>query len=353
MKKVIAALCALPLMFAACTQSETEPPTPSEQIGFATHVNKSSKATAEPLTTSNLTKFFVFGSYTTPQNQTTAVHIFNAEPVTKSGDKWTYSDANARYWVKGNRYVFHAYSCNNAAPDRSAPSFIASSSDCEFKRYTCNEDHNHDLIVATATAEGQETGNGTVNFDFKHVLTKVKVTFTTDFPAGYKVAVSNVKFINFYDVANLKVSTAAAPTWSDYGMTKEADANLSDPTFVDLPLTKTDDLTSTNKTVETKDVFFIPKNYGSEDKNVRITFVIAVKASDGTVIKTKNIRAAFEPTWLAGYAYNYNVKIAGSEAGFEQINFGVGSVGGGGTDGWQQGTDPVEFHFGEDVQGSN
>lgn len=346
MKKLFAtALLALPMVFAACSESESNAPEVSEKIGFISHVNKNSRATTVSLTKDNLTNFYVFGTYVTQSNTTQPIMVFNNELVSMLEGKWKYDETASRYWLKDCSYVFHAYSCNNASPG-TTPALNTSTGNVQINGYLANDEHNHDLIIATATATGRETGNAAVAFDFKHALAKIKFTFEAAFPEGYQIKVSDVEVRNLRDKGNLLMAKNSSE-WSSQNRTETENVAGTTYTLLKFPLTDPDKvLTQADKEVSTGDGFVIPFNY--TEANVRLTFKVTVinKNNEETVTSS---RGSFQPTWLMGKAYNYKVTLNGTAAGLEKIEFAVNSVGSGTGDGWEQGTDDIKFNFGHEV----
>lgn len=63
--------------------------------------------------------------------------------------------------------------------------------------FICDDHHQHDLVFAKATdIAGKATGNEAVKFSFKHILSKLNVTFVNEYPADYELTISDVKVSN-------------------------------------------------------------------------------------------------------------------------------------------------------------
>ena len=343
-KTLLTAILAIPVLFFSCTSSEIEEEAQETGalIGFQTHVSKNSRAVANFLTNTNLERFYVTASYTTSTNTADHVQVFNSEPVTKNGTEWTYAEANARYWIKGANYVFHAFSCNNTLPQSSTPAFDPQTGNLTINGFTCNDGHQHDLIAATATATGKESGNDKVAFDFKHMLSKLHFTFIPDFPEGYTVKVTDVKLRNMRDKGNL-IATSSAITWNSVDRTKTENVQTGEATEIIVPMSGE---ALPEAGTATSDILVVPFAY--TDNNARLVFTIEAFNKNGESVHKSTRRGSFKPTWDMGKAYNYNVKLTGTEAGLEKIEFTTAP--GMNLDGWATGTDnSVTFTFGTET----
>ncbi len=151
-------------------------------IGFDSFVNKGTKAVTEttsPYITNEdaiagLNKFNVFGYY---GNEV----VFNNIPVTAGMDaqaiKWDYTNndpTKLKYWTK-NHYYFAAYANKNSSDNLPNVSF-SNSTLLTFSDYTVNDEQ--DLIADVVNKDNSSYGvyANPVEFDFKHLLTKIQFT---------------------------------------------------------------------------------------------------------------------------------------------------------------------------------
>lgn len=344
-KTLLTAILAMPVLFFSCTSSEIEEEAQETGalIGFQTHVSKNSRAEAKFLTNANLTRFYVTASYTTTTNTANPVMIFNNEPVNKSGSDWTYAETNARYWIEGASYVFHAFSCNNELPLNSTPAFDTSNGNLTINRYQCNDSHQHDLIAANASATGKKTGNDKVAFDFKHMLSKVKFTFKPDFPEGYTVVVNPVKLRNMRDRGNL-IASESTIAWDNNSIDRTVTENPTTGAATEITVPMSTEAIAANGTASSE-VLVMPFQY--TEPNVRLAFTIEVFNKNNESVLKANLRGSFKPTWDMGKAYNYNVTLTGTQAGLEKIEFTTAP--GMNLDGWETGTDNVHLNFGTET----
>lgn len=314
-------------------------------IQFENVVNKSSRAT--DLTTENLNQFNVFGFYTTPDNATVADEVFDDVTVTRQDDnKWTYT-TEPRYWVKDARYYFYAYSCGSVTQlDYKFGKFsldmsnglTAADRSLMINNYICDYTHQHDLIYASNTGAteadkfagilGKDGSNDPVGFQFRHLLTKVKARFTSKFPDEYEVVVRNVSIRN---IRNIGVFNSASG-WTSV-VRKEGEQpfvyllNTADQTVYPIRFTNSKDTQGNQTYAETNTAYVLPYSYnGDEDKNtfVSIYFELDLYMKNEKVL-TKILTGKFNPIWMEGYSYIYNIEVSGSTTGMDVITFTTAS----------------------------
>lgn len=340
MKKSLIILAAAALAMAACTTTKDIDygvAQASKQVSFTSHVNKNTRA----LSNDNFSQFNVFGSYTTATS-TTPTQVFNDIAVTKNGTDWTYS-GDARYWIKDATYTFYAYSKENGKTGTSR--FNAAELTLEDYTVDAASENQKDLVFASApNITGKESGNDKVAFDFKHILSKIRFKFTSDFPEGYKVKVNQVEVRNFRDKGTFTASTGEWTNQKRSVETEAAEQMLKiSATFAEAD---TDKELERTQSVATQDIYVLPFAY--TQPNVRLYFQLTIINENGAVVSQKVNYGAFKPTWAKGTAYSYNVTLTGKEAGLEKIEFTTSDdmdLEGG----WATGTDNVEFNFGSEV----
>ncbi len=341
MKQKLFLLAASTLALAACTQVEDVPEV-TNAIGFENVVSKPSRAVTGDLTQNNFDMFSVYGYYTQEGKEANPVEVFNNVPVTKSVTdgvtSWNYD--NTRYWNPDATYFFYAYSCADVALDEtgkfgSALLDLKGQNDVagralEIQSYLCNHEHQHDLIVAKNEGMiGQEkSSNGVsinrrVGFRFEHALSKINAVFTSKFPVGYDMVISDVKIVNYYDKGDFDFATM---TWGNRTMTQGETS-----TSIALAIPNGGNITSQAKdpaettSVTTNPVFMLPMKYNEDDSNnktaaVELQFTIDLQ-QNGTSFLSRNLKAVWQPNWQKGTAYTYYVDLGGDEAQLEAIVF--------------------------------
>lgn len=175
MKKYLFLAVAATAMMASCSNDEVVEMAQGRAIAFDTFVNKQTRA---ELNTDNLSEFNVWGY------QDGVGYIFDQERVAKDitnndlSQAWKYE--GTRYWVKDANYFFEAIAPITNGHWTITKSDAAKSSQFRFDNTsTSGANGEVDLIYATATANPTDLSSvAPVSFDFKHLLSRVKFTFT-------------------------------------------------------------------------------------------------------------------------------------------------------------------------------
>ena len=348
MKKSFLFLAVCAAALTACTSEEViEEGVQSNAIGFQNLISKESRA----LTTGEggtFNKFYVYGYYTQADATNNPVSVFDGEEVTLKDGVWSYD--NTRYWVPGANYRFYAFSCENAKPTTPDVGLNLEGGTKEQRAlkivgYTTH--NHHDLVFATnddgIIGKNKGEGNEKVALTFKHILSKIKVEFDSEFAPGYDIEVSKVSIQNVYDKADY--NPYSTPTWGNVTRTSTDEIN---PTTLDLALIADKNISSAaDPNVEgseelkaaTVDGYVIPHEYSTS--LVKLVFTIDVKQGND-VMFSRTLTGSWSPKWEEGKAYKYNVKINGSAAELEPIVFETSQD----IDGWDAGdTSEVNMSF--------
>lgn len=333
MKKSIFLLAAGAMALTACTQSEViEEGVQSNAIGFQNTVGKETRA----LDKTSLNHFNVYAYYT-PENGSGAVQVFSGDEVTLSGTTWTYT--NTRYWVPGAQYYFYAYSCENndlqnGSPVMNLDGDTPQARALRINDFICNDDHQHDFIIAkNISMTGKDTSgdkdnpaNSKVALNFKHILTKINVVFTSEFAPGYNIVIGDVKVTNIRDKGNY---SAASESWNNQARTKTENFAEGDyGTFVKFAgfvegknIASKGETAADNVTAKTTDCYVLPYSYTTEG-DVKLRFNIeVVDATTNQTILEREMVGSWNPSWVLGTSYTYTVKITGTTADLEPIVF--------------------------------
>ena len=199
MKKVIFALAAV-VALAACSKEQTVVADRGDAIGFgAPFVENSTRV--DYSTPGALTAFNVYGTVT---GTVGTVNIYEGVEVTKTkkenddiggDDSWWYAAGDAQYWIPGASYNFAAVVDATVGTDDAAygmPLTLTTQADDAM--------YLKDMLYATATATVNAEGTPSaspVNFNFSHLLSKVKFTVTSNAMGGYYHTVTGIKVSNF------------------------------------------------------------------------------------------------------------------------------------------------------------
>lgn len=375
MKKQLFLLAAGAIALTACTSEEVldDLSTSSRNaIQFENVVNKMTRVT--DLNTANFRQFHVFGFYTVPKQESLenleeqenqknhANQVFYNVPVTNDGSgKWKYADEDMRYWIPNANYYFYAYSCGSAKlgegkfgdyqmnmsnePDSEGKVIPPSERALEIDDYLCDFTHQHDLIVASNTGKdfggikGQESGlNSDVPLEFKHILTKLKARFTSQFSPEYTVVIKNVSVRNIYNFGDYHFTKG----WSGInkkdeeaplvyllntngdgpeGMTNDDKLKITDAAIsVQNKKITIDENTEVQESVETNTAYVIPFDY--ENKYGGVYLYLDIDLMLGTdLVMSKTLTATFYPDWKEGYSYVYNIELSAKDLELGTIGF--------------------------------
>lgn len=271
------------MMLASCTNEDVLNVSDSRAIGFNTFVNNNTKAVTD-ITTASLSKFYVFGDY----DEGASVAFSNTEVIGSQGG--TYTPVNPAYWQTGKTYEFGAYSNGNA-------SLTASFSNGALTITGYSVDDAKDLIAATASeiaapAAGEDKS---VPLTFKHLLSKVKFTFsTTAVPEAFRMEVSNLTFKG--------IKTAATCVFSNNTISTMWTGTEGDYTIATLG-----DYAVTDGFASTEDILVIPQSNTDIEASFKVTIY---DENTNEEIATNDFTASLDCTkWVEGYVYNYTATI--------------------------------------------
>ena len=185
MKKLF--VCALAVgLFTACSQDETLSVQSPMQISFeGAFVENATRAAIDPSTTNTgdmaLAAFDVWAFMTDAEGN--VGEVFNSEDVKKADSKWNY--ANTAMWLPSKTYNFAALAPMNSAQVTELNFAKEAVSGKVLKSFTFkNLNGSEDLLYATFAKQTPATiteDPGAVKFNFNHLLSKVKFTFTNGF----------------------------------------------------------------------------------------------------------------------------------------------------------------------------
>lgn len=296
MKKLFLMLAAAAAV-ASCSKDYTIVADQGEAIEFGSFVENSTRAAADPsLNATNFTEFNVWGTVG-------GVPIYTGNKVTgKVGNPtggadyiWTCASVK-QYWIEGAVYKFAALRNEGTVTldENDLPSkvtFDATAADVDLL-YAKNYGTNDNGII------GQTSGNNNpVNFDFEHLLSKVKFTVKNNSTTavGYSFNVTNI------DVKGSKTGTVVLSdrTWEAKG----------DPTAV-YEVTEIAVNQGATGVECAKELLLIPGEF-------KVSFDVQILCN-GTVVATHN-SAVNTVTFAGGNSYNLVITVAVGE----EIKFSV------------------------------
>ena len=354
MKKVIFALAAV-IALAACSQEDVIVADKGAAIGFDTFVENSTRSVYDPSYT-NSSMFSDFAVY----GYVNGAVLLDGVRVAKDGDGmkaddyagqtktgWKYE--GTQYWIAGANYNFNAV----APTTNGGWTKVDDGTNKDATKLTFTNNGTTDLLYAYATAQGKNEKNDVVEFNFRHVLSKVKFSFENAYNASNAtIRVKDVKITDAYasGVATLNANTSWVPTaksnnltlsFGNVALTAEDNAATVDQNKMGLVLKCGDVEESYNE------LLMIPGQgataYTVKDANgidvnktgYTVTFTVELLVSEQEVAQyTHTIYTDFAP--VAGHSYDLkatidheNIDPAHSQ---EAIQFTVTNIGNWGTD---------------------
>lgn len=206
MKKTFIAVLAIASVV-ACNKTEVVEIAQSNAIQFENaFVENATRAAVDPsTTTATLEKFAVYGYMDQPSGV-----IFDAEEVSKGNAGWTY--ANTQYWAPNHTYYFGALAPVGTTVNTTG----ANQYGIGTVSFTQPEDAGSvDVLYAAATRTTGATIDAkpeAVKFQFNHLLSKVKFSFTNGFDNdNATITVTDIKMVV---PSNGTINLAQADWWS-------------------------------------------------------------------------------------------------------------------------------------------
>ena len=272
---------------ASCTNEEVVSVPENAAINFTgAFVDKATKA---DVTTDNIAKFWVFGSY-----GTTPTEVFNNVGVNKPTGTGNWQSEETEYWTTGNAYEFGAYA-NGTSQLTSGVSFSSTDKKLTFTNYEAGA---NDLIASTASVQAKTdlTNVDPVPFTFKHMLAKVKFTFETT-ATDYTMKVENLQINNAIKTCTGSY-TGGTPT-----ITWETTGTKAVYEYADI-----ENYAATGS-VSTAPCYVIPQSVPESDSYVTVTFKVtasgdAISGGSKSATFTANLKTS-DNKWTENYSYNY------------------------------------------------
>ena len=306
MKKSLFVLGVAVAALASCTNEEVVSVPQSNAIAFSSFVNNATKADAT-ITTDNLTAFNVFGQYATTS-------VFTNAPFTGKGQSWT---GEVAYWVVNETYRFGAYSDGNGSLADDGVSFTfgsANNASLTFSNYSAKD---ADLVAALSSDETRadlSTTPAKVGLTFKHMLSKVKFTFTTTDNHDLTFKVTDLKIGSQAD-AETGAAVTGTGTISGNGATATIDWNEGATTGSYNYKTGTNDVIGDFAVPAGTDASSVEKIVIPQTNSSLYATFTVTGTDGGSINETKTFVVPLSYThdgsaeWKAGYIYNYTATI--------------------------------------------
>lgn len=261
-------------VLSSCTQNEVVEVADNNAISFDAFVNNSTRA---DITTDNINHFMVFGGY-----DGNFTNVFNNVKVSGSKGSWTYD--NTQYWTDGKTYTFQAY-----APEGAMAS--ASATGVNFTGFTA--DGATDLLVSavkTVADVNTTAGVENVQLEFRHVLSKIKFTFSTTLN-NVNIAISDLKVLQVPNTGSY-TNSGSTGSWGSPSGTKDYDLTVAEG------VTNSVSKSSTEAIV-------MPQTFSTS--GLKVSFTVTVT---GGLSLTANHTVTLPTTaWEEGKCYNYKAEL--------------------------------------------
>ena len=286
MKKIILAALAIAAL-ASCNKTEVVGVTEGNAIAFDNaFVDNATKSVNDPsFTNSNLfNDFAVYGFVE-------GAVLFDGTQVTRSAIDGEWSYTGTQYWIAGANYNFAAVAPKTDGGWEKKTSTVTDYTVTTNLSFTNNG--TTDLLYADAgKILGKASGNETVAFTFRHVLSKVKFSFENAYNASAAtIKVYDIEITNAYKTGNVAL-TSASTAWSGQAETLVLDfgAAVADATDTEA------DAYAYNETLESyNELLLIP---GAVTDGYNVTFKVDLLVSDQkikTYEHTANVNFAPAP----------------------------------------------------------
>ena len=297
MKKIFVAMLALAAA-TACSNDELVSVN-QEAIGFDNaFINNSVRSEVDPsFTNTNLFEDFAVYGFVE------GASLFNGVKVAKTGvdntelkSAWKY--AGTQYWIAGANYDFYAVAPFNGG--WSVKTGTTPSDSGATLSFTTTDGTQDLLYAPIVERKGALSGNVAVEFNFKHILSKVKFSFKNGYNASAAtIRVKNINITNAY--ATGEATLAAAATWDNQSGTKAiAFGNAAEAA------TDADYDYAFGTTVESySERLLIP---GAVTNGYNVTFTVELLVS-GQKVATYNHTAKATIDFQPGQSYDINAEI--------------------------------------------
>jgi surface protein len=305
-----------------------------EAITFSTYVNKTTRAV--DVTNSNIggtqdddgnetsTNGFAVYGWTTPL-EGDIERVFDNERVYGTVGNLGYK--KVQYWEEGNSYKFHAIApFGNDEDTKNATTWkrhwtITPDADDKAKAtitFVNNDGTNatgdQDLVYGYySVASAKEKNNDAINFEFSHLLSRIKFRFegTSDNPTSVTIKAKDVTLKGSIGTADIEIDNGTATKSSGTSLADVA-WSFGDADAVDLNFGDTEGFT-TGK-IETGSKYIIPDIENEVCYSATVTFELTAEVGDGDTktYRTYTKEKSFElkPVQMKiGYSYVYVISV--------------------------------------------
>ena len=320
----------------SCVQEELANPTDSlKEIAFSSYVGNQVRAAVDPSTTVGTLDHFTVWAYVDESDGV----VFNGELVEKDGAKWGY--VGARYWAEGHNYRFFALSpygkgSNVTITGADTDPYNNGLGVISFENVNGTED-----VLYASNEESTVTSiPEKVTFQFNHLLSKVKFTFTNGHDGRYvTLIIKDVK---------MEVPATASVDLDKSEKTKYEWVNHADTTILEFGhVAKANHLENGDVEEVDNERLTIPAD---KNQKYKVTFTVQ-EWQNKKVCTTHNFETYIEGKELvAGTSYNFTATITPEVLNLKKIVFDAK------VDSWEKDTPDTDLLAGlvkETVVGQN
>lgn len=315
MKKNLLLLGLAVAAMTSCTNEEvlSELQESQKAISFDSFVNKSTRATE---TTNAITKFYAYAYY--DDGDLASEIVFNGDAVTydknhTTSTKWSYG--TEKYWTR-NEYQFAGYANGNNADAVANVTFASGT--LTIPSYTVDPDKN-DLVADVKEAIDNTEGNATpstVDFDFKHLLTKVKFKIQNR-SQMYNMRITDLVVNGALQTGTCTV-TSSSIVWDGRTTAKQYTPIANNQTGAYITIDDSKDAEGTDQK-ESVEFFVLPQELDNVTFTITANFydandqIVATKVFTDVAFagknRTDNIAKEAVNTWAPGTSYVYTLQL--------------------------------------------
>ena len=182
MKKIFLAVVALAAMTACSNDEFVSVDRAPINFGNA-FVDNATRAADLTYGAVALTSFNVYGTVT---GNVGSVLLFDGDNVDVKNGVWNYvdNDTKEEYWIVDAAYNFAAVVGATAAPANAMPTTLKPMADTNMNL--------KDMLYAEESVEKATANQGTVEFTFEHLLSKVQFTVTSNAKGDYSHSITDI-----------------------------------------------------------------------------------------------------------------------------------------------------------------
>lgn len=217
-RKLALAAISVAIMFASCSKEDVIKNSENSlqnQIGFSA-IGSNAQTKATPITTTTIADFAAFAfsgtTYFMGESATGGVKVYRTvDAGAGTATAWDYNEK--AYWPKSDLLDFYAVSPWHDNTDNTIYGWNVSNTEQKITYKAQDEfgadvaNSNVDVMYGIATSQAATTNNGTVKFNFKHILSQVLFKAKVQY-ASMSVDIKNIAICNVKDAGEFTFPVA-------------------------------------------------------------------------------------------------------------------------------------------------